>query len=202
MHLWVLSVKKGIMDDKKIEEYEERLKNRHVERNYNFFKPVGQFIEHVDTINFSMDKDGTFHFENIGQVNGPESQNLTKGTVPIVREPSPEEEEQEGDKLPSAEEMVAACEKTREEALWWGNASWSVTYRIYCILGYKGNEESFMKEVKDWPFKKPFKYVCNRSALDRPLRRGRINGPLEKWAAEGASTREVKLGERLMEILS
>ena len=50
------------MDDKKIEEYEELLKNRHVERNYNFFKPVGQFIEHVDTINFSMDKDGTFHF--------------------------------------------------------------------------------------------------------------------------------------------
>ena len=75
------------MDDKKIEEYEERLKNRHAERNYNFFKPVGQFIEHVDTINFSMDKDGTFHFENIGQVNGPESQNLTKGTVPVVRAP-------------------------------------------------------------------------------------------------------------------
>ena len=196
------------MDDKKIEEYDEHLKNRHVERNYNFFKPVGQFIEHVDTINFSMDKDGTFHFENIGQVNGPKSQNLTKGAFPIVThtevdvEQSPEEEAQEGDKLPSAEEMVKACEKTREEALWWGNASWSVTYRIYCILGYKGNEETFMKEVENWPFKKPFKYVCNRSALDRPLRRGRVNGPLEKWAADGAAAREVKLGGRLMEILS
>ena len=113
-----------------------------------------------------------------------------------------EEKDEDEDDLPSAEEMVAACEKTREEALWWGNASWSVTYRIYCILGYKGSKESFIKEVKDWPFKKPFKYVCNRSALDRPLRRGRINGPLEKWAADGAAVREVKLGGRLMEILS
>ena len=81
------------MDDKKIEEYEELLKNRHVERNYNFFKPVGQFIEHVDTINFSMDKDGTFHFENIGQVNAPESQNLTKRTVPILKEEEPAQDE-------------------------------------------------------------------------------------------------------------
>lgn len=103
--------------------------------------------------------------------------------------------------LPSAEEMVSACEKTKEEGLWWGNASWSVTFRIYCILGYKGNEESFINLVEGWPFKQPFKYVCNRNALDRPLRRGRINGPLDKWAAEGASKREVKLGERLMAIL-
>ena len=59
------------MDDEKIKEIEERLQSRHTERNYNFFRPVGQFIEHVETINFAMDKDGNFHFENIGQVNGP-----------------------------------------------------------------------------------------------------------------------------------
>lgn len=58
------------MDDEKINGFEERMKNRHAERNYNFFGSVGQIIDHVDTINFSMDKDGTFHFENIGQVNG------------------------------------------------------------------------------------------------------------------------------------
>lgn len=112
-------------------------------------------------------------------------------------------EEKDEDKvfLPLAEDMVAACVTTKEEGLWWGNASWSVTFRIYCILGYKGNEESFINLVEGWPFKQPFKYVCNRNALDRPLRRGRINGPLDKWAAEGASKREVKLGERLMAIL-
>ncbi len=62
------------MDDEKIKELEERMKNSHTERNYNFYRPVGQFIEHVDTINFSMDKDGNFHFENIGQVNGPSAE--------------------------------------------------------------------------------------------------------------------------------
>ena len=104
--------------------------------------------------------------------------------------------------LPLAEEMAAACEETKEEGFWWGNASWSVAYRIYCIFGYKGNEEAFIEEVKGWPFKNPFNYICNRHALSRPLQRGRINGPLEKWAADGASKREVMLGERLKEILS
>ena len=115
---------------------------------------------------------------------------------------NPVEKENDEDKLPSITEMAAACEKTQEELLWWGNASWSVTYRIYCILGYKGRKESFINEVSGWPFKKPFKYICNRHSLSRPLRSGKISGPLEKWAASGALTREVKLGERLMEILS
>ena len=116
-------------------------------------------------------------------------------------EPNLVEEGREEDELPSIAEMAAACEKTKEEALWWGNASWSVTYRIYCILGYKGSQQSFINEVQGWPFKKPFDYKCNRHALSRPLRSGKISGPLEKWAASGALTREVKLGERLMDIL-
>jgi hypothetical protein len=59
------------MDEKKkdMEELEELLKKQKADRNYYFLKPVGQFIEHVDTVNFSMDKDGNFHFENVGQVN-------------------------------------------------------------------------------------------------------------------------------------
>lgn len=51
--------------------------NRHSERTYNFFRPVGQIIEHVDTINFSMEKDGTFHFENVGQVNDMGAKHIT-----------------------------------------------------------------------------------------------------------------------------
>ncbi len=64
------------MGDKKIKEIEEELKGNHAGKNYNFFRPVGQFIEHVDTINFSMDKDGKFYFENIGQVNGAPSRQI------------------------------------------------------------------------------------------------------------------------------
>ena len=37
----------------------------------NYYAPIGQHIDHVDTINFSMDGDGTFHFSNVGQVAGP-----------------------------------------------------------------------------------------------------------------------------------
>ncbi len=44
-------------------------------RVYNFNAQVGQFIEHVDTVNFSLDGDGKFHFSNVEQVNGiPKSQ--------------------------------------------------------------------------------------------------------------------------------
>lgn len=116
-------------------------------------------------------------------------------------EPDSVEEGIEEDELPSVAEMVAACEKTKKEKLWWGNASWSVTYRIYCILGYKGSKESFIKEVEEWPFKKPFGYICNRHALGRPITSGKISRSLEKWAADGASIRQVKLGKRLMELL-
>lgn len=187
------------MDEKKKKKKQEVKKQEkpvtvHITNHNTFQKGVGAFVTNLNHLTIVMDSEGNMKMDA--------SQVPTMPHTKVDVEQSPEGEAQEGDKLPSAEEMVAACEKTREEALWWGNASWSVMYRIYCILGYKGNEETFMKEVENWPFKKPFKYVCNRSALDRPLRRGRINGPLEKWAADGAAVREVKLGGRLMEILS
>ena len=68
------------MQDENTKELEEKLKDKHAERNYNFFRPVGQFIEHVDTVNFSMDKDGNFQFENVGQVNGAPSNHMQKCT--------------------------------------------------------------------------------------------------------------------------
>ena len=81
------------MDDDKIKELEKRLKKQKAERNYNFFRPVGQIIEHVDTINFTMDKDGTFHFENIGQVNAVTQPKASEKKD--VKEEQPEEENKE-----------------------------------------------------------------------------------------------------------
>ena len=52
----------------------------HITNNFN--APIGQHIDHVDTINFSMDKEGSFHFENIGQVNG----DLPKGKTDPMTE--------------------------------------------------------------------------------------------------------------------
>ena len=68
------------MDNEKIKELEEKQTNHKAERNYNFYRPVGQFIEHVDTVNFSMDKDGNFQFENVGQVNGVPTQQMPQAT--------------------------------------------------------------------------------------------------------------------------
>jgi len=162
--------------------------------NHNQFqKGVGAFVTNLNHLTIVMDSEGNMKMDAIQAGAMPHTQVETQAAA--------EEAEAEMDNLPTDAEMVAACMKTSNEGLWWGNAAWSVNYRIYCILGYKGNEEAFIDIVKAWPFKSGFKHVCNRSSLDRPLRRGRINGPLEKWMAEGASSREVKLGERLMEIL-
>ena len=67
---------------------EERLSKRPAERNYNFYRPV-QFIEHVDTVNFSMDHDGTFHFENVGQVNGQPDASRMAHTEIEKHDPTP-----------------------------------------------------------------------------------------------------------------
>ena len=83
-------------EDKKLKELEEELKSQKATRNYNFFRPVGQFIEHVDTVNFSMDKDGTFHFQNVGQVNG---------VPPATEVLAPVEEKSDEEVIPEGEEL-------------------------------------------------------------------------------------------------
>ena len=102
------------MDEDKIKELEERQKNRCAERNYNFFRPVGQIIEHVDTINFSMDKDGTFHFENVGQVNGVPRDVLPQTTVE-TSEADERGGDEEGDE--GKEEAPGGVDEGKEEEL-------------------------------------------------------------------------------------
>lgn len=111
-------------------------------------------------------------------------------------------EEEPEEEPPTREELCRACEQTQKEGLWWGDTSWSVVYRVYVILNYKGIVSTFIDDVQTWPWKKPFKYQCNRYSVGKPLRRGKILGQFEKWRADGAQNREIKLGERLLEILS
>ena len=49
---------------------EEKDKKSEVNITNNFYAPIGQKIDHVDTINFRMDGDGTFHFGEVGSVVG------------------------------------------------------------------------------------------------------------------------------------
>jgi hypothetical protein len=48
---------------------EQQNNNPTCTRTYNFNQQVGQFIEHVDTVYFSLDGDGKFHFSNASEVN-------------------------------------------------------------------------------------------------------------------------------------
>lgn len=115
---------------------------------------------------------------------------------------SAESTEEPEEEPPTAYEMVEACVQTRNECLWWGDASWSIVYRVYCIKGFKGTVTNFVDEVMKWPMPKNFPYNCNKDSVRKPLQRVKITGPIENWSSEGAQSREIKLGERLLEILN
>lgn len=98
-----------------MEDFEERLKvleeqaARPAERNYNFFRPVGQFIDHVDTINFRMDGDGNFHFGMVDNVSTSKSANKSERRV-------------------DSESLSRALKRCK--AFIWGNAAYGI---IFCV---------------------------------------------------------------------
>jgi hypothetical protein len=121
-----------------------------------------------------------------------------------AEKPYPEEESDNEEEIvlcPSVSKMCEACEKTLEEGLWWGDASWGIAYQVFRQKGYTGGIDQFVEDVRGWPWKKPFPKKCNKYSVGDPARRGAITWPLGKWEEKGANKREIKLGERIMEIL-
>ena len=158
---------------------------------------IGQKIDHASQVLMGFDEKLRMIFKKM--MSGEE-----KTTYEEHNEDSKNERQEKGDvepKPPSDAQMAAACEQTAKEGLWWGDTSWSVVYVIYFLKGFKGAVASFVDQAPKWPFKHPFAYDCNRFSVGKPLLRGKITGPLDKWAISGASSREIKLGERLMELL-
>lgn len=106
------------MEDEKIKELEEKQAKQKAERNYNFYRPVGQFIEHVDTVNFSMDKDGNFQFENVGQMNGvpsnPKSQVAKERNEERFHFIHPEIEDEEAWRIHDAIKRLVSYQKVPE----------------------------------------------------------------------------------------
>ena len=78
----------------------EKEKKSEVHITNNFNAPIGQHIDHVDTINFRMDGEGNFHFkmvENANAIAGEESKpNKDEEMFHFVH---PELDEQEGWKI-------------------------------------------------------------------------------------------------------
>lgn len=86
----------------------EKEKKSEVHITNNFNAPIGQHIDHVDTINFRMDGDGNFNFEMVENANaiaGEESKpNKDEEMFHFVH---PELDEQEGWKIHNAVKRVA-----------------------------------------------------------------------------------------------
>ena len=47
----------------------------------NYYAPIGQHIDHVDTLNFRMDGDGTFHFGHVEEITGSGSASSDENQV-------------------------------------------------------------------------------------------------------------------------
>ena len=78
----------------------EKEKKSEVYITNNFNAPIGQHIDHVDTINFRMDGEGNFHFEMVENANaiaGEESN--TNNDEEMFHFVHPELDEQEGWKI-------------------------------------------------------------------------------------------------------
>ena len=58
----------------------EKKSEIHITNNFN--APIGQHIDHVDTINFRMDGDGNFHFGMVENVKEGKKKNEEEGSLP------------------------------------------------------------------------------------------------------------------------
>ena len=143
--------------------------------NNNYFNaPVGQHNDHVESVNFSMGKDGSISYQHIRRT-GQE-------TIPL-------------------ELIMKAVEQTMTQGLWWASTAWAVVYRIYQIKGYAGSIRQFVRDVADWPFERDPEYECNYDAVCKPIRSGKLSGTSDVWASNGATDQYVILGEELLKEL-
>ena len=179
---------------KKQEEKKEKPVTVHITNHNTFQKGVGAFVTNLNHLTIVMDSEGNMKMDT------------SQAAVPVMPqtevdvEQSPEEEDNDEEPLTDAD-MAAACEQTLAEGLWWADASWGTAYQIFLQKGYNGGIDQFVRDVKNWPFKKGFKKKCNKYSVGNPARKGKITWPFDKWRDYGVSERQIKLGERLLEIL-
>lgn len=177
---------------KKQEEKKEKPVTVHITNHNTFQKGVGAFVTNLNHLTIVMDSEGNMKL-NEGQMG-------VQPNTQVDVEQSPEEEDNDEEPLTDAD-MAAACEQTLAEGLWWADASWGTAYQIFLQKGYNGGIDQFVRDVKNWPFKKGFKKKCNKYSVGNPARKGKITWPFDKWRDYGVSERQIKLGERLLEIL-
>ena len=144
--------------------------------NFNSFNgPVGQHNDHVETVNFSMDKDGAISFQHIRRT---------------------------GKSIIQPEVMAKALERTMEEGYWWASTAWAVAYRIYQMQGFTGSIRQFVREVQEWPWKKTLAFPCTYDNIQKPIVSGKLSGSIDKWKEDGAPEQMQRLAKRLLDLLN
>lgn len=144
--------------------------------NFNSFNaPVGQHNDHVDTVNFSMDKEGGISFQHVRRT---------------------------GKSVIQPEVMAKALERTMEEGYWWASTAWAVAYRIYQMEGFTGSIRQFVREVQEWPWQKALAFPCTYDSIQKPIVSGKLSGSIDKWEEDGASEQMQRLAQRLIDLLN
>lgn len=81
----------------------------------NFNAPIGQFIEHVDTVNFRMDGEGNFHFGNVENVNRTkQEQALSERDEEMFHFVHPSIEAEEGWRIHDAVKRLVAHQRIQD----------------------------------------------------------------------------------------
>ena len=163
---------------------EQQNNNPTCTRTYNFNQQVGQFIEHVDTVYFSLDGDGKFHFNNVGEVNGMPKD---KGSEPPVSQ----------EKKATKEMMSSAMLNTLVDGLWKSGRSWAIVFAVYQIWGYKGRVNDFIDEVREWPDINRNRMTCNRDAVTKLTHKYLFSKDIKNWRGDGVPEQYCILGEKL-----
>lgn len=149
----------------------EKKSEIHITNNFN--APIGQHIDHVDTINFRMDGEGGIHF---GEAS---NEAVKKAFFPD---------------LPTKEEMQKAVMTTYKQGYWWSGRSWAVVYRVWQMKGYMKSISDFVRDVTTWP---QVGYACTYDAVQKPIAKGLMIGTVDKWESNGANTQNIKLANAL-----
>ena len=138
----------------------------------NFNAPIGQHIDHVDTVNLQMDGDGQFHFGMVEKVNDNLNDN--------------------------GEELIKAWVRDSQSYLS-GNAAYAV---LYCFMrdccDYAGNVTQFENVIEkmDCDFKR--NYSCTPGTISNAFRNNPyMHMKIDRWKENGAKERVLRLLEEM-----
>lgn len=107
------------------------------------------------------------------------------------------EEKPHEDRVATREMMSQAAKATLDGGYWKSQRSWSVTFVVYCIWGYKGKVSDFVTEATEWPDGVAERVTCNRDAVEKLKNTYYFSKNIKEWRSNGVPEQYCILGEQL-----